>query len=453
MIEVLHTTLAFVVAIALLVAVHEFGHFLVARKLGIKVEKFSIGFGPALFSWRSRDGEVLYVIAAIPLGGYVKMFGENPDEEGGEARTTLSEAERARAFDVQPVWKRAAVAVAGPGFNFLFAIVAYAMVGWIGQNVIPPVIGNVAPASLAERAGMESGDRILKVDGSAMHSWSQIEEALKGVTGRDANFDLLREGNEFQVTVHVPTPAKDPWLINVADDLLGMSPGLKIVIAKVVPGSPAEKSGIRSGDVIRLLNGRTYSDVGQLIEEIRAQGAQMLNVGIDRDGTLLDIRVQPEADAQGNVRIGVMLAAQAMLGEEVYRMGPLTGAFYGFERTWEMTALTVQVVGKMLTAAISPDNLGGPIAIAQMAGKTAELGLVSFLTFLALISVNLAVLNLFPVPVLDGGHLLYLGLEKLRGRPLSPKVMGFTQIVGVALIVALMVFAFYNDLSRLDWSR
>lgn len=449
MIEVLHTTLAFVVAIALLVAIHEFGHFLVARKLGIKVEKFSVGFGPALFSWRSRDGEVLYVIAAIPLGGYVKMFGENPDEEGSEASQALSEAERARAFNAQPVWKRAAVAAAGPGFNFLFAIVAYAMVGWIGQNVIPPVIGNVAPASLAERVGMESGDRILQVNETSVHSWSQVEEALKAATGHDARFNLQRDGSDLQLIAHVPTPAKDPWLINVADELIGISPSLKVVVSKVVPDSPAEKSGIRSGDVIRQLNGRAYTDIGQLIEEIRAQGTQELDIGVDRDGTLLDIRVLPEADTQGNVRIGVMLAAQAMLGEEVYRMGPLSGALYGFERTWEMTLLTVQVVGKMLTAAISPDNLGGPIAIAQMAGKTAELGLVSFLTFLALISVNLGVLNLFPVPVLDGGHLLYLALEKLRGRPLSPKVMGVTQIVGVVLIVALMIFAFYNDLARL----
>lgn len=449
MIEVVHTSLAFILAIALLVSVHEYGHFIVARKLGIKVEKFSIGFGPALFSWRGRDGEVLYVIAAIPLGGYVKMFGENPEEQGEGAKAGLSEAEKARAFDVQPVWKRAAVAFAGPAFNVLFAIVAYAMVGWIGQSVIPPVIGSVAPASISERAGLEAGDRILQVGGDVVHSWAEVEEALKGLTGHEARLDISREGKSLSVGIEVPVPDKDPWLINVADEQLGISPGLKIVVSKVVPDSPAERSGIRSGDVIRQLNGRTYSDVGRLIEAIHAEGTHSLLIGIDRDGTLLDIRVQPEADGQGNVRIGVMLGAQAMLGEEIYRMGPLKGAIYGFQRTWEMTELTVQVIGKMLTSAISPDNLGGPIAIAQMAGKTAELGLVSFLTFLALISVNLAVLNLLPVPVLDGGHLFYLGLEKLRGKPLSPRVMEATQVVGVVLIIALMVFAFYNDLARL----
>jgi len=449
LIEVLHTTIAFIIAIALLVAVHEYGHFIVARKLGIKVEKFSIGFGPALYSWRGRDGEVLYVIAAIPLGGYVKMFGENPDEQIAEEESNLSEAERARAFNVQPVWKRAAIAAAGPLFNFLFAIVAYAMVAWIGQNVVPPVIGSVAPASVAERVGLESGDRIVRVENETVHAWSQVEEALKGVTGQDVHLDVERDGGRMQVAFHIPQPEKDPWLINVADELVGISPPLKIVVAKVIADSPAEKSGIRDGDVIRTLDGQSYTDIGRLIEAIRKQGGRELNVGIDRDGTLLDIRVLPEADAQGNVRIGAMLAAQALLGAEVYRMGVLDGTLYGFERTWDMTVLTMQVIGKMLTAAISPDNLGGPIAIAQMAGKTAELGLVSFLTFLALISVNLGVLNLMPVPVLDGGHLLYLGVERLRGKPLSPKVMELTQVVGVVLIIALMVFAFYNDLARL----
>jgi len=445
LIEVLHTTIAFIIAIALLVAVHEYGHFIVARKLGIKVEKFSIGFGPALYSWRGRDGEVLYVIAAIPLGGYVKMLGENPDEQDA----SLSEAERARAFNVQPVWKRAAIAAAGPLFNFLFAIVAYAMVGWIGQNVVPPVIGSVAPASVAERVGLESGDRIVRVDDDTVHSWSQVEEAFKGVTGQDVHLDVERDGSRVQVRVHIPQPGKDPWLINVADEMVGISPPLKVVVAKVIAGSPAERGGVRDGDVIRTLDGQSYTDIGRLIEVIRQQGGRALNIGIERDGTLLDIRVLPEADLQGNVRIGAMLASQALLGAEVYRMGVLDGTLYGFERTWEMTVLTMQVMGKMLTAAISPDNLGGPIAIAQMAGKTAELGLVSFLTFLALISVNLGVLNLMPVPVLDGGHLLYLGLERLRGKPLSPKVMELTQVIGVVLIIALMVFAFYNDLARL----
>jgi len=449
LIEVLHTTIAFIVAIALLVAVHEYGHFIVARKLGVKVEKFSIGFGPALYSWRGRDGEVLYVIAAIPLGGYVKMFGENPDEQDAETTAQLSEAERARAFNVQPVWKRAAIAAAGPAFNFVFAIIAYAMVGWIGQNVVPPVIGSVAPASVAERVGLESGDRIVRVDDETVHAWSQVEEALKGVTGEDVHLDVERDGGHLQVAFHIPQPEKDPWLINVADELVGIAPPLKVVVAKVIADSPAERGGVRDGDVIRTLDGQSYTDIGRLIEAIRKQGGRELNVGIDRDGTLLDIRVLPEADAQGNVRIGAMLASQAMLGAEVYRMGVLDGSLYGFERTWDMTVLTMQVIGKMLTAAISPDNLGGPIAIAQMAGKTAELGLVSFLTFLALISVNLGVLNLMPVPVLDGGHLLYLSLERLRGKPLSPKVMELTQVVGVVLIIALMVFAFYNDLARL----
>ena len=444
MVEILHTTLAFVVAIALLIAVHEYGHFSIARRLGIKVEKFSIGFGPALFSWRSRDGEVLYVVAAIPLGGYVKMLGENPDEPGD-----LSEADSARAFNRQPVWKRASVAAAGPVYNFLFAIFAYMLVAWLGQSVLPPVVGYVTPASIAEQAGLQSGDRIVKVGSREVHSWQQMEELLKGHVGDSVTLNVNRNERALPLSVNMPIQKKDALLIDVADEVLGFNPGLIISIEEVMDSSAAGRAGLQKGDIIQQINGITIGNVNQFITQVQAHADKNVSLVVKRDRTVMSLTVIPVADQEQKGRLGVRLASESLHGTELYRMGVFEGVQYGFVRTWEMTALTLGVFAKMVTSAISPDNLGGPIAIAQLAGKTADLGLVYFLSFLALISVNLGVLNLLPIPILDGGLLVYLGLEKLRGKPLSSRFLEMTQMVGLALIISLMVFAFYNDLSRL----
>ena len=449
MLEILHTTLAFIVAISLLIAVHEYGHFIVARKLGIKVEKFSIGFGPALISWWSRDGEVQYVIAAIPLGGYVKMLGENPSEQEGDAKQQLSDEDKLRAFDVQPPWKRASVAVAGPLFNFFFAIMAYMLIGWIGQSVMPPVIGNIAPASVAEQSGMLEGDIIHTLNGSPVHSWSQVEEKMKQVAGNSAVMEVDRNGMIIPLRFYLSSTEQDVLLVNVSEVVLGISPGVKVVVDSVAVNSAAEQGGILSGDHIFQAQGEPVTNIRELIEIIRSRAGETVSLQVQRDETVLNLSVIPAVDESGYGRIGVRLAASSIHEPVIYRMGVVEGLFFGFERTWEMTTMTVQVLGKMITSAISPENLGGPIAIAQLAGKTAELGLIAFMSFLALISVNLAVLNLLPVPVLDGGHLAYIALEKVRGKPLSPTTMERTQIIGIGLIVVLMLFAFYNDLLRL----
>ena len=451
MLETLHTIFAFAIAIALLVAVHEYGHFIVARKLGIKVEKFSIGFGPALLSWRSRDREVQYVIAAIPLGGYVKMLGENPAEQGEEAKAKIPEKDIGRSFDVQPPWKRASVAVAGPLFNFFFAILAYMVIGWIGQSVMPPVVGNIAPASVAERAGMLEGDYVRSLNGATIHSWSEMEEMLKGLTGSVVESELERNGSNYKVKFMLPVSEKDVFLINVADKQLGISPAIKVLVDSVEPESAAAKGGLQSGDDILQADGLPVKSIRGLIEIIRGHANQAVAFVVQRDETILNLTVVPAADETGFGRVGVRLAALPDHKPVLYRMGVLEGIVFGFERTWNMTVMTLEMLGKMATSAISPENIGGPIAIAQLAGKTAELGLVSFISFLALISVNLAVLNLMPIPVLDGGHLVYIGIEKIRGKPLSPAMMEKTQIIGISLIVFLMLFAFYNDLAR--WFR
>jgi len=451
LIETLHTVVAFVAAITLLIAVHEFGHFIVARKLGIKVEKFSIGFGPTLFSWRSGDKEVLYVIAAIPLGGYVKMLGENPDEQGDEAKQILSDEDKARAFDVQPVWSRACVAVAGPVFNFLFAIIAYMLVGWLGQSVLPPVVGHVLPASVAAKAGFVSGDKVISMNGDSIHSWQQMEEHLKNAVGKPLDIQLNRGGSIISSHLTVPVTKKDPLLTDVASQSLGMDPGMHILVAAVLAGTPAARAGLKPGDEILQVQGKTAVGIGGFIHQVRKYAGQPITLHIKRKRDILNLAITPDSDKNGQGYIGAEMMARPMSALIVYRMGAMEGIQYGFVRTWEVTTLTVQVLGKMLTAEISPKNLGGPIAIAQIAGKTAAMGLVAFVSFLALISVNLGVLNILPVPVLDGGHLLYLAIEKVRGAPLSPKIMERTQVVGIALIGALMIFAFYNDIAR--WLR
>ncbi len=449
MIEILHTSLAFIVAIALLIAVHEYGHFSMARRLGIKVEKFSIGFGPALFSWRSKDKEVQYIIAAIPLGGYVKMLGENPDEQGEGEQAELSEQDRARAFNNQPVWKRAAVAVAGPAYNFLFAIVAYMIIGWLGQAVLPTIVGHITPASIAEQSGLQIDDKVLSVEQHQVHSWQQLEERLKQKVGSSLTLQVLRDERTIELNMHLPEQDKDPLLMDIADQALGFSPGLIVRIAEVMDGSAAQRGGLQKGDIIKQINGWPVSNMSQFIEQIKAKAEQPVNLTVRREHTRMQLQITPAADQNNQGRLGVKLASQAIHGTEMYRMSILDGLTYGFTRTWEMTALTLNVFGKMVTSAISPDNLGGPIAIAQLAGKTAEMGLVYFIGFLALISVNLGVLNLLPIPILDGGLLLYLGLEKIAGKPLPQKALEITQMMGLFLIISLMLFAFYNDISRL----
>ena len=442
MIGTLYTLAAFIVAIAILIAVHEYGHFITARKLGVKVEKFSIGFGPALFSWRSRDGEVEYIIAAIPLGGYVKMLGEN------SGREEVPEDQLHRAFDRQAIWKRAAIASAGPGFNVLFAILGYMAVGWLGQLVTPPTIGVVVADSPAMHGGFMVGDEVVSIDGSNIRDWLDLEETLKDKVGSSTRFVVSRGGTEEEIGVYLPPAETDPILIDVASDVLGINPGVWVDITAIVDGSPSDRAGLLPGDRITRVNGALLDSTQGLISAIRNNVDRELNLGIRRDGSALDVAVIPSMDAEGNVRIGAQLTAIPMHAPVLRHMGFFEGIAYGFTRTWEMTVLTLQVMGKMIASVISPENLGGPIAIAKLAGQTASLGLVPFLTFLALVSVNLAVINLMPVPVLDGGHLVYLGLEKLRGKPLDPATLQRTQVVGIVLLITLMVFAIYNDIVR-----
>lgn len=451
MLETIHTTLYFIAAIVLLIGFHEYGHFIVARKLGVKVEKFSIGFGPSLFSWRGKDGEVEYVLAAIPLGGYVKMLGENPYEqvEEGQGKIVLSEEDKKRAFNRQPVWKRAAIAAAGPGFNIIFAIVAYMIVGWMGHQVLPPVVGLVNPSSEAELLGFRVDDRIVSVNDKTIGSWQAFEESLKLNAGSDADIIISRNGQDKIMRAALAQPDEDVFLIDVADTVLGVGLGIDILIESVSADSPAEQALLQSGDQILGVDGKAVKSVHGLIEVIGKHANQSVSLQVLRGRSQLQLQVTPRSDDAGRGLIGVRLSAKPWVEPEWQRKNLIDGITYGFVRTWEVTLMTGEMFKRMVTSSISADNLGGPIAIAQMAGSTAEHGLVYFVMFLAFFSVNLAILNLLPIPVLDGGMLCFLAIEQLRGKALSPEILMRFQMVGMLLIMSLMMFAFYNDIMRL----
>ena len=444
MLETLHTILAFVVAIGVLITVHEYGHFLAARRLGVQVLRFSIGFGPALWRWHGKDG-VEYVIAAIPLGGYVKMLGESGSGEVADLGM-IPPGQRARAFDAQPVWKRAVIAVAGPVFNLLFAVMAFTLAGWIGMPAHPAVVDAVAPASPAAQAGVVPGDRIVAVAGVRVRSWQELADALRGHRGERIRLTVERDGARRELVLAMPS---QPAARVIADPPVaaGLLAPVEVVVVSVVAGMPAEKAGLRAGDVVLAVDGVPVHSAKALVRRVRASGGKALRLRLKRGGKLLEARVVPQRQGK-DYRIGAGLGERWKGGAITLRRGPVEGLVFGLHKTWEMTALTLEVIGKMLTRAISTDTLGGPILIAQLSGQAAHAGVGAFLLFLALISVNLGVLNLLPVPVLDGGHLLLLAVEAVRGRPLSPRVLAWAQGVGAAILAALMVLAFANDLTR-----
>ncbi len=444
MLEGLHSFLAFLVAIAVLITVHEWGHFFAARRLGVKVLRFSIGFGPALWRRHGQDG-VEYVIAAVPLGGYVKMLGESGSGEVAELQALPPELRR-RAFDAQPVWKRALIAVAGPGANFLFAVLAFALASWVGMPARPPVVGAVLPHSAAAQAGFASGDQVIAVQGARVRSWQELADRLRAHRGERILVRVKRKGGERELSVEVPA---QPVERVIADPpaAVGLAPPVEVVVASLREGMPAARAGLRVGDVVLAVNGRAVHAAAEVAALVRASAGKPVVLVLRRGKQHVQVRITP-VRGRGAYRIGVGLGERWTVPATRLQRGFWEGIAFGLHKTWEMTALTLEVVGKMLTRAISTDTIGGPLLIAQLSGQAAHAGMGAFLFFLALISVNLGVLNLLPVPVLDGGHLLLLALEAARGKPLSPRALAWVQGVGVVVLAVLMGLAFANDISR-----
>ena len=445
------TLLAFIVALAILISIHEFGHFWVARKLGVKVLRFSIGFGKPLWKKTGKVDNTEYVVAAIPLGGYVKMLDER--------EAPVDEAEQHRAFNRQNLKVRSAIVFAGPLFNFLFAIFAYWLVFVVGDTGMKPIVGDVIENSPAAEAGLLPGDRITAIGERQTATWentvyallaSSIETEQVAVTVSDAQ-DYPRS---LQLNLADIDPENTDVSLLEQMGVTPFSPKLPAVIGEIVAGEAADRAGLKKSDKVIAVNQEPVESWSAWVDVIRKNPEQSLLVTIEREAALIDVTLIPKKTSLGDETIG-RIGAAAEIPEgflEQYQAkvsyGPLVAVKLSVEKTWDFSVLTLNVLGKILIGDASVNNLSGPITIAQTAGKTASIGFIYFVKFLAIVSISLGVLNLLPIPVLDGGHLFFFLLEAIKGSPLSEGFIEFGQRIGLALLIALMGLAFYVDISR-----
>lgn len=450
--NLLITVLAFVVALGVLIVVHELGHYFVARLCGVKVLRFSIGFGKPL--WRTRRGrdQTEWVIAALPLGGFVKMLDEHEGPVGSE--------ELHRAFNRQHVWRRIAIVVAGPAANFLLAVAFYWALFVGGVQEAKPIVAAPGPGTIAEASGLARGETILAINGRPIASWQQVRWRL---------LQLAVEKQPARLEVIDPKQRLTWRTLDLSHfDLAGFDsdplariglhldrPDVAPIIGKLVPGSVAEAGGLRAGDRVLSIDGSDVRVWDDLVAAVRAHPGETVQLRVARGASELPISLRPEAIQQGSERFGRIGAAPRIDPEAMrsflttVRYSPGTAAGMALARTWETSVFSLEMLGKMVTGEVSWRNLSGPVTIADYAGQSAQLGLAAYVAFLALISISLGVLNLLPIPLLDGGHLLYYFVEIFKGSPVSERTMELGQRLGLMLLLGLMAFAFYNDLNRL----
>ena len=443
--------LAFIIAIGALVTVHEFGHYWVARRLGVKVLRFSIGFGNPLWQRRFGRDRTELVVAAIPLGGYVKML----DEREGE----VAPEELDRAFNRQPLSTRVAVVVAGPLFNFLFAILVYWCMFVAGVPGLRPVVGEVQTDSLAAAADIRAGDEILSINGQPTPTWeATVMELLDASLGDQASIPLTVRGADGDER-RLQAGLGDGELLEKGGVLENFGIGvwqLPPVIDEIVPNGAAEKAGLQSGDRILRVDDELIDSWNEWVNYVRQRPEQTLNVQIERGASDLTLTLVPARKLEAGEAIGFIGASVQLPDQEqrdtmrvVVRYGLIEAVSVALHKTWDVTTLTLRTLWKMIAGKASVENLSGPISIAQYAGQSATIGLAAFLGFLGIVSVSLGVLNLLPIPVLDGGHLLYYAVEFVKGSPVSETTQIIGQKIGILMLLALMSVAFYNDLLRL----
>lgn len=446
------TVLAFIVLLGVLITVHEFGHFWVARRLGVKVLRFSVGFGKPFWRRLGRDG-VEYVVTVLPLGGYVKML----DEREGN----VAPAELPRAFNRQPIPARMAIVLAGPFSNLLFAALVYALMFMHGVPDLKPVLDAPKPGSLAAAGGFEKGDLIVAIAGKPTAGLSAVQLELVDRAMAGAAIEVEVRDAEDQTRIRVLAVGEDDsWEETaMAFTQLGLrwwQPTLPAVIGQLTRGGAAERAGLQPGDRVVWAAEQAIADWEQWRTVIQRHPGQPFSVRIVRDGVEHTLQVTPEVQqARTGERIGLIGAIAEVpddLAEDlrvVVRYGPLAALGAGVGKVWDMSLLTLRMLGRMLIGKASLENISGPLTIAQFAGQAASAGLLTFLSLLALISVSLGVLNLLPIPILDGGHLLYDLIELIKGSPLSEAVQGMGQQVGIVVLVLLMGLALFNDFNRL----
>ena len=443
------------VLLTVLVFVHEFGHYWIARRCGVKVEVFSIGFGPELFGYTDTHG-TRWKFSAIPLGGYVKMYGQGANLLEGEAGKAMSEADKAVAFDYKNVWRRAAIVVAGPAANYIFAALIFAVMFAVhGKDFAAPVIGAVRAGSAAEAAGLQPGDRVISLNGSTITDFKQILAFAQINLDQEVAVGIERNGTRqvVQVTPQIAIE-KDALGNDATVGVLGIEAPAP-VIAGVRAGSAAAAAGLQPGDRIVTLNGVGITDFNQISEFIQANLGQELTVGFERNGALETLRVTPqvivEKDADGNEKRVGRLGIEAGPRSERIELGLIDAAKAGVVQTIEVSSAMLKGVWQMVSGIRPARELGGILRIGYYSGEIAEMGTWQWINFAALLSVNLGLVNLFPIPLLDGGHLVFYALEAVRGRPLTERIQEWGFRIGIAFVLSIMLFATWNDLVFFDW--
>jgi len=451
--SLLHTIVAFIIALGLLIVVHEYGHYLIARLCGVKVLRFSVGFGRPLFTKIVGKDQTEWVIAAIPFGGYVKML----DEREGP----VEPHEAARAFNRQSVGRRFAIVVAGPVANFLFAIAVYAGLFMYGLPEARPLLGVPPAESTAAAAGLRAGDTVRALDGEPIATWQELRwRVLQSALQRgQLKLEVVDEkGHLRDVALDLRSfPADD--VESDALERIGLRlyrPPLEPVLGTVVAGGAAERAGLAPGDRVLAADGKPVESWEALVAAVQARPEVLLRLTIERAGANRTVEVVPASVAvPGGKRIGRINATPQVPPSHAERMmirvqhGVLESVWKGVLKTGDIAVFSLKMLGKMLVGEVSWKHLSGPVTIADFAGQSAQMGWIPYITFLALISISLGVLNLLPIPLLDGGHLMYYAIEIVKGKPVSERVMELGQRVGIALLLVMMAFAFYNDLNRL----
>ena len=443
------TLVAFVVVLGVVIVVHELGHYAAARLCGVKVLRFSVGFGRPLLMRRFGRDATEWAIAAIPFGGYVKMLDER------EAPVAPHEVER--AFNRQGVWRRVFIVAAGPAMNLLFACLLYAGLFMYGLPEARPVVGEPTAGTLASAAGFRAGDTVRAINGTAVQTWQDVRwQILQAMLRRDAvAVEVLERGEAAIATRRLDLAGSDDR--DLEGDVLQrlvlrlQPPRLDAVLGDIEAGGPAHAAGLQSGDRIVSADGARLESWTDFVRTVQRNPGRKMTLLVERGRQTLAIDVVPETAGSGARARGRIGVAPRDLDRFYVRVqyGPPDSAAKAVEKTWELSVFSLRMLGRMLLGEVSWKHLSGPVTIADYAGQSAQLGGVSFLTFIALISISLGVLNLLPVPLLDGGHLMYYAVEIIKGSPVSERVMEMGQRVGIALLLVMMAFAFYNDINRL----